>query len=143
MSTEAYNKVMCFCVSDCSLYQETYVNEQNNNLAQAPQFLVKYSPPEGFTVLFQRASRRTGIFVFSPFVVPRLLTVSVTVTIRVACGGAWVKSTSSPSRHCATTKKWFIKTIFCCKRKLCSLCHLGCGPKELNSEKFAYMNKCS
>ena len=77
---------MCFCVRDCSLYQETYGNEQNNDLAQASQFLVKYSPPEGFTVLFQRASGRTGIF-FSPFVVPRLLTVSVTVTIGVACGG--------------------------------------------------------
>ena len=65
MSTEAYNKVMCFCVRDCSLDQETYGNEQNNDLAQASQFLVKYSLPEGFTVLFQRASGRTGIFFLS------------------------------------------------------------------------------
>ena len=48
MSTEAYNKVMCFCVRDCSLDQETYGNEQNNDL-----------------VLFQRASGRTGIFFLS------------------------------------------------------------------------------
>ena len=45
MSAEAYNQVMCFSVRDCSLYQETYGNEQNNDLARASQILVKYSLP--------------------------------------------------------------------------------------------------